>query len=606
MSRAIIDTDSPMVVDVPPFGEPGVLPRRTVYGHTPNLIPFGEAYPDKLVAPKDYKEVIAWCHEQKIFPMYHQQATWAPIGFKWNQNGLNYCTTEDTEVLTNRGWVKWPDCRDSDLLGTVNPLTHMLEFQSPIERQTLEYKGEIIHSSNKRADFSVTPNHRMYVRAWDESKRTLSSSYKFVAAENLGWYSGLMHAPKGFAGTEIVEAAVPGDRSYDGDDFLAMVAMIVADGYAGGTENTRNWVSFCCFDSRHYDRVAALAARVGFHETPSRKGVWVRYDAGALADWVRSNCYSGSVPKAISKRIPDIVKWVSSRQITHFLTWFLDQDRDRPVSAFFSVSHQVVDDLQELLLRTGKRSTPYWAPAQKSRVKQTGQVIDGGNSVCHLIVSSTDRLCLDRKKHLERDDYNGLVYCATVPNGTLVTRRNKSVLISGNCWIWSLAGAYMTTQAIEGKTVKLLSPVSLGRIVDWRNVGNYLEDAVVGMRKYGLCEMEYTPNPHSRSPKTFKDGWEDNALQNRLGDTWDTPNDSIASRIQYMISILKTGTTIYNAHNWWGHATSVVGVEWDESQKNNLRVIERNSHNEDDLIELTGDRAIPDEMIGICSSLTAV
>jgi len=265
VSRIVIDADRPLpVAAVHSFAEPGVIPRRTLYGHTPNLIPFGEAFPDKLVDPKDYKEVIAWCHERKIFPMYHQQATWGPKGFRWNQNGLNYC------------------------------------------------------------------------------------------------------------------------------------------------------------------------------------------------------------------------------------------------------------------------------------------------------------------------------------------------------WVWSLAGAMMTCRAIERKPTVVLSPVAAGWTVDWRNVGNYLEDAVKAVRERGLPEMRYTPNPHSRKPSTFLEGWEENALQYRLGDTWDTPNDSIASRIQYMISILKTGTTIYDAHNWWGHATSVVGVEWDESQKNNLRVIERNSHDEDDLIELTGDRAIPDEMIGICSSLTAV
>lgn len=52
-----------------------------------------EARPDVLVQPDQYKEVIAHCHEQQIFPMYHQQATWAPEGFKSYQNGIGYCWT---------------------------------------------------------------------------------------------------------------------------------------------------------------------------------------------------------------------------------------------------------------------------------------------------------------------------------------------------------------------------------------------------------------------------------------------------------------------------------------------------------------------------------
>lgn len=69
----------------------GAMPRQTVYGATPGLIPYGEEYPDDLVNPDEIKEVIAYCHAEKIFPMYHQQATWAPEGFKWDQNGLGFC-----------------------------------------------------------------------------------------------------------------------------------------------------------------------------------------------------------------------------------------------------------------------------------------------------------------------------------------------------------------------------------------------------------------------------------------------------------------------------------------------------------------------------------
>lgn len=576
----------------------GALPRQSVYGTVPGLVPFGEAYPDKLIQPSEYKEVIAECHTAKVFPLYHQAATWCPPGQKWNQNGLPYCTTEDTEVLTQRGWVQWPNCVDSDLLGTVNPVTQRLEFQRPLDRQVFEHKGEVICSTNKRVDFAVTPKHRMYVRKFDHVAGTLKSDYEFVLAEDLGWYVGLMAAPKGFLGTELVEVSVPGDRTYDGDDFLAMLAMIVSDGYAGATENTRNWVSFCCFDERYYDRVAGLAHRVGLHETPGRRGVWVRYDAGALAEWVRANCYTGDGYTARNKRVPDIVKWTSERQIKHFLLWYLDQDRKSPLTMFCSSSHQAVDDLQELLLRIGKRSTPSWSSGQRSVIKSTGTVIQSGE-VCRLCVSDTDRLCLDRKKHIEQDHYNGLVYCATVPNGTLVTRRNQRVLISGNCWAWGLAASIMDVRAREGKPTKLLAPVSLGFTVNWANRGNYLESAIRGATERGICEAEYVPDPFSRAYKGYRQGWEQNALLYRLAESWDVDNRSTSAMIQHSISVLSTGTPLYVAYNWWGHALECVGVEWDESVAYNIVWVLRNSHNEADLIRLTGSRGVPSEAYGI-------
>ena len=69
----------------------GAFPRKTAYGRAPDLIPYGEAYPDRLVDPRDYREQIKACHAALMFPIYHQHASWAPPGFQWNQNGLPYC-----------------------------------------------------------------------------------------------------------------------------------------------------------------------------------------------------------------------------------------------------------------------------------------------------------------------------------------------------------------------------------------------------------------------------------------------------------------------------------------------------------------------------------
>lgn len=522
----------------------GCLPRRTAFGECS----VAASMPESMLIPRsEWPDRIRQKDSEKSW--VKDICARIPC---MDQDGLNYCVTEDTEVLTNRGWVLWPDYRDGDLLGTVNPTTHFLEFQRPLRRQVFEHKGEIICSTNRRMDFTVTPHHRMYVRKWDEAKRRLSREYQFVTAENLGWYSGLMAAPKGFVGTEIVEAEIPGDRRYDGDDFLAMVAMLVADGYAGTSESTKNWVSFCCFDSLHYDRVAALASRLGFHEQATRKGVWRRTDAGALAEWVRVNCYTNIDAKASGKRIPEIVKWVSSRQIKHFLTWYLDQDHKEPLKTFFSVSDQIVDDLQELLLRIGRRSTPYWASPQRSMISETGKVIQS-NGVWHLCVSQTDRLCLDRKKHIEQDRYNGLVYCATVPNGTLVTRKNGSVLISGNCHAYGPVMAAMCHRLVQNQPHVMLSAESVGGpVTNWKNQGAYPEDDLQQMVNFGACPADMMDAPLSRKPSKWDPEWEVERFKYRV--------------IEWLDGMLERGKAFDAAmtmailnlagaagFTWWGH-----------------------------------------------------
>jgi hypothetical protein len=173
------------------------------------------------------------------------------------------------------------------------------------------------------------------------------------------------------------------------------------------------------------------------------------------------------------------------------------------------------------------------------------------------------------------------------------------------CWAWSMTAALMDAEAREGKPVVLLSPVTMGWTVGWRNAGNYLTDAIKAATQRGIAPMEFTPNQHSRSPSTFKAGWEEAAMQHRLGDgeVWDMGPRNM---IQHCVSVLCSGVSVYIAYFWWSHALELIGLVWDESVPNNLRWIIRNSHNEPEPIELTGSRAIPDEAFGIRASLVSM
>lgn len=175
------------------------------------------------------------------------------------------------------------------------------------------------------------------------------------------------------------------------------------------------------------------------------------------------------------------------------------------------------------------------------------------------------------------------------------------------CWAWGIAASLMDCEAREGKrkpSDPLLSPVSLGWTVGWRNDGNYLESAISGIKERGVCTQEYTPDVHSRSYRRYRDGWEANALQHRALEFWDLDNTRDERMVQHSISILATGTPIYIAYNWWGHALMCTGVRWDESVQHNVVWQIRNSHNETDIIELSGNRGVFDEAYGLRASRT--
>lgn len=520
-----------------------------------------------------------------------------------DQNGVGYCTTEDTEILTSSGWVGWPSYNWQDPVGTVNTLTGMMEFQKPIQKHVYEYNGEIIYSTNSRIDFGVTPDHKMLVRKWDEAKRTLANEYTFQKAGELGWYFGLPSAPKGYVGTELVEVGIEGDRQYDGDDFIMLCSLIVSDGYAGGSEKTKNWVSFCCFKDSRYDACAALAQRVGFKENPSRKGVWIRYNAGALANWLRANIYDNPALKSQSKRIPAIIKCASQRQIKLFLHTFGDKNH-KTEEAYYTASSGLADDLQELFMRIGKRAGISKRGPRTALTTGGDQVKEIRSGVSYTVtVSTTDQLSIDRKKHLAKDHYKGMVYCAGVPNGTLITRRNGSVLISSNCWAHSPVSAALLMRAKYGMPYVDLSAFSVGcPIKNYRDEGGWNYLAVERIASDGVASSQYWPQ-RSMSRSNDKPATWENARLHRFTDWLDLDPDQM---VDQMVTCLLLGYPIAADFNWWGHSVCIS----DLVSINPLRVRVWNSWSdswsEKGMGILEGNKAKPDAAIALRSLTSSV
>lgn len=478
-----------------------------------------------------------------------------------DQNGQGYSHVEDTEVLTDKGFVRWHDWNKKDLLATVNVATRMMEFQQATEWHAYEYDDEAYYSTNRRLDFGVTRNHRMLVRKWDERARTLSPFYSEARADELGWYVGMMPAPSGFIGTELKRLAIDGDRDYDGDDFIAMVSLIVSDGYAGGSDSTGSLVSFCCFDQRRLPAVRALAARVGFSEQPSRPGVFNRHGAHNLAAWVRVNCYAGGMG-ARNKRVPDLIKWASGRQIRHFLGVHGDQTHGASTPQFYSTSKRLIDDLQELHLRIGKRGSIGMAqPRQAAYAGNASGFIN--SSACYVLtIGSEDRLCLDRKKHVETDHYKGLVYCATVPNGTLITRRNGSVLISGNCWAYSSTAAVMYLRAVQNQPFVRLSAHAIGCMVkNFRDQGGWGAHSLEFITERGVPSVEFWAEKSMSRANDKPETWE-NAKLHRVSEGWVDLSAAVYNRkltFDQVCSLNLAGIPTVDDYNSWGH--SVCGID---------------------------------------------
>jgi thymidylate synthase ThyX len=75
------------------------------------------------------------------------------------------CYSDDTEVLTDHGWVLWPDYVNSDRrrpLATWLYGDPDLSYTYPVAVHKYSFYGQLHRYSNHQTDLLVTPNHRLY------------------------------------------------------------------------------------------------------------------------------------------------------------------------------------------------------------------------------------------------------------------------------------------------------------------------------------------------------------------------------------------------------------------------------------------------------------
>src|SRR5581483_5315629 len=73
------------------------------------------------------------------------------------------CYSDDTEVLTRRGWLKFADTLPEDEFATRHPKTKALEWQQPTYFHKEAWQGDLLNFHGQTLDILVTPNHRMLV-----------------------------------------------------------------------------------------------------------------------------------------------------------------------------------------------------------------------------------------------------------------------------------------------------------------------------------------------------------------------------------------------------------------------------------------------------------
>lgn len=362
-----------------------------------------------------------------------------------------FCYDAETEVLTEDGWKAWPDVDGSETFATVNPATDVLEYQGATEHFVGDYEGDMYRLRSEQIDLLVTPNHRMWVKAYDtQANKRGEEPYRVRHASEIFGKRVTYQKTVTWHGKEDGTVEIPGTkrvwkarnrstnttRYYLGskfplDEFAKFLGHWLAEGSLNGHQ-------ICIAQNRgaKQDAIAANIRAMGLsaYQVATGPGA-IRTQDVALRDSLET-CGR----RAHEKCIPDYVHEWGPRVLRIFLEAFVDGDgnrrRDGSHSVIYTTSERMADELQVLAIKAG------WSANIRLddrtgllRVMPSGQEFRNARP-CYIVSLVKKRTHPLVNHNGARNDswqpYKGKVYCVKVPNGLLIVRRNGKPVVSGN------------------------------------------------------------------------------------------------------------------------------------------------------------------------------
>lgn len=361
---------------------------------------------------------------------------------------IDPCFSEDTEILTDKGWKLFQDLDKSEAVATLNTSSGEIEYQHPTDYVAHRFSGDMISISNKERGIEclVTPNHGVWRTDRNGNglfrQRADSLTDKGFIPRTGAWNSG--HSLEYFTLPAYTNTWTSGRsmntvRKYHQDaleipikDWLRFLAVYLGDG------SCADWqVSIKQTDASTKKELVAQVVNA-LPMSVSRESGRFAIHSTQLAAHIREMGFGYSYQKFI----PDYVKQLNSDLIDVFLEAYrlCDGGEHKGQNLYYTTSKQLADDLQELVFKAGRL-----ANIRVRRMKGTTMQVLGGKTYTRnhdqYVVSEVaqqNRFWFEaagarRDRYFSKVPYDGMVYDVRVPNQTVYVRRNGKPFWSSNC-----------------------------------------------------------------------------------------------------------------------------------------------------------------------------
>lgn len=325
------------------------------------------------------------------------------------------CVTPDTEVLTENGWVRIDELEEGTPIAQYNTDNRNIDFTTPTRYVKKPHKGVMYKFWNEQGHFSqqVTPNHRM----------VLAYPYKykgdtFKLAKDVNFHGS--------------NAVVVAGEKIDGSwrEFSALHAFYVAVQADGSVPNEKytgarvGTVPYCfgLRKQRKIDRLYSICKELGFNVKEIN-----------VADDTRR--FYVDVPLEFSHTDMKSFEWIDLKEVTKpWVDGFVEEislwDGYRPEKdnenykgfvKYCSTNFECIDKAQTAITLGGYGT-------------HVSELMPVGNRKVAYQLSITSRWSrAGNTINKEEVEYDGEVYCVTVPTSTFLVRHNGSISVTGNC-----------------------------------------------------------------------------------------------------------------------------------------------------------------------------
>lgn len=328
------------------------------------------------------------------------------------------CFDDKTEVLTASGWKFFKDLKEQELVAQMNIENRQISFSKPNNYIEKDYYGEMHLYENKRTSICVTPNHRITLINPHTRKLSLKESSAGTWGRNYLYpINGVVDGSRSLSSLERLLIAISADGTIRS----------LCKSYQEDTSRQNDMtVDVHITKQRKIDRLKELLSDVGINPNQRSKagseGSIFTFSLSGLTD-------QDTLLNIKNFGFVDISSYDTSKAnefVEELLFWDGNHSGQK---LWYSTNIEAVNKVQSVAIISKYGSTIVLNKAGLDDVTILGNKVKTKDCFVVSFTEETERVYPHRKLI----PYDGKVYCVTMPEGTVVTRRFGKVSVQGNC-----------------------------------------------------------------------------------------------------------------------------------------------------------------------------